>query len=90
MKLDTRLQALAIPYRYAPPLTSAARTGRRTAVKNDGGLEEAEFYWDSGRRERTPPNFPNHTNALLFVEYGKKKPTGYPGRAVARFSQAMM
>jgi putative acetyltransferase len=23
----------------------------------------------------TPPNFPNHTNALLFGEYGKKKPT---------------
>ncbi len=84
MKLNTRLpslQALAIPYRYAPPRTSAARTGRRTAVKNDGGLEEVEFYWDSSGREWAPPNFPNHTNALLFGEYGKKKPTRMSGRA---------
>jgi hypothetical protein len=29
-----------------------------------------------------PPNFPNHTNALLVVEYGKKKPaeTSKPGQ----------
>jgi hypothetical protein len=32
----------------------------------------------------TPPNFPNHTNALLFVEYGKKKPAIRGGRTAFR------
>jgi hypothetical protein len=33
-----------------------------------------KLYWDSDRTRDAPPNFPNHTNALVVAEYGKKKP----------------
>jgi len=39
-------------------------------------LRRLNFTGIRVRRDGRLPNFPNHTNALVFVEYGKKKPTG--------------
>ena len=71
--------SLRTPHIHRQPAPADVPPSRKTA-----GPEEAEFYWDSSGREWAPPNFPNHTNALLFVEYGKKKPTRISGSVFRR------
>ena len=53
--------------------------------RQDGGREALNFTGIRIRRDGRPSNFPNHTNARLVGEYGKKKPPrisrAKPGRA---------
>ena len=52
--------------------------------REDGGRETLNFTGIRIGQDWRPSNFPNHTSARLVGEYGKKKPTRYPGRARAR------